>query len=201
MNAGDARRNQHLRETSFAGRRSQRHSIQQDLRSRCAQKDTAAAAVIQRVAQFFPRCFELCRRPHVPEFIQPRELQQNVQAADKRPRPASLFWTHNCRRRSLPLLTLPFAVDTLLSTVVSHSPPDKPPAARCTHLNNSFPQPLANTAAPTHAPTSDRVSLCEIFPVASKNDSDSTMCGWGASSSPGDSLKPIDAAGNCVMAD
>ncbi len=149
MNAGDSRGNQHLRETSFAGRRSQRHSIQQDLRSRRTQKHTAAAAVVQRVAQFFPRCFELCRRPHVPEFIQPRELQQNVQAADKRPRPASLFRTHNCRRRSLPLLTLPFTVDTLLSTVVSPSPPNKPPAARCTHLNNSFRCPFANIVAPT----------------------------------------------------
>jgi len=38
----------------------------------------SAAAVIQRAAQFFPRCFELCRRTCMPEFVQTREFQQNV---------------------------------------------------------------------------------------------------------------------------
>ena len=164
MNAGDSRGNQHLRETSFAGRRSQRHSIQQDLRSRRTQKHTAAAAVVQRVAQFFPRCFELCRRPHVPEFIQPCKLQQNIQAADKCPRPASVLRTHNCWRRSLPLLTLPFTVDTLLSTVVSPSPPNKPSAARCTHLNNSFPYPFGNIVARlSNLPDLERALPCKYL--------------------------------------
>jgi len=107
VNAGDPRRSQKLREASFSRRRTQRHAIQQDLRSRSAQQHTAAAAVIQRPAQFFPRGFELLRRLRVAELVQPRELQKNVQAADKRPRPASRFRTHGSRRRILPLLMLP----------------------------------------------------------------------------------------------
>src|SRR2546425_1017373 len=107
VNASDPRRSQKLREASFSRRRTQRHTIQQDLRSRSAQQHTAAAAVIQRPAQFFPRGFELLRRLHVAELVQPRELQKNVQAADKRPRPASRFRTHSSRRRILPLPTLP----------------------------------------------------------------------------------------------
>src|SRR2546426_200064 len=82
VNAGDPRRSQKLREASFSRRRTQRHAIQQDLRSRSAQQHTAAAAVIQRPAQFFPRSFELLRRLRVAELVQPRELQKNVQAAD-----------------------------------------------------------------------------------------------------------------------
>jgi hypothetical protein len=42
----------------------------------------------------------------VPKLVQAREFQQNVQAADKRPRPASLFLNHSCRRWTRPLLTL-----------------------------------------------------------------------------------------------
>jgi hypothetical protein len=96
VNARDARRNQQLREASFARRRAQRHAVQQNLRSRSAQQHTTPAAVIQRVAQFVPRRFELVRRSNVAKLIQPRELQQDVQAADKRPRPASRFRTHTC---------------------------------------------------------------------------------------------------------
>lgn len=144
MDASDTGGNQHLRETSFTCRRTKRHTIQQDLRSRSAQKHTTAAAVIQRVAQFMPRRFELCRRSHVSKFIQPCKLQQNVQAADKRPRPASLFRTHICQRTTLPRHALPFTVGAPLSTVVSPTLRDKPPAAHCTHFNNRFPYRFGN---------------------------------------------------------
>jgi hypothetical protein len=106
VNARDSRGNQQLREAAFARGGPERHAVQQNLRSRSAQQHAAAAAVIQRVAQFFPRRFKLLRCFRVPKFVQPRKLQQNVQAADKRPRPASRFLTHNCGGKPLPLLTL-----------------------------------------------------------------------------------------------
>jgi hypothetical protein len=106
MNTRDSRGSQKVREASFAGSRSQRHAVQQNLRARRSQKHTTAAAVIQRAAQFFPRRFKLLHRLRVPKFVQTREFQQNVQAADKRPRPAPLFLNHSCRRWTLPLLAL-----------------------------------------------------------------------------------------------
>ncbi len=95
MDARNSRACQQLREAAFARGRSEWHAVQQNLRTRGAQKHTAAAAVIQRVAQFFPRRFKLLHRLHVSKLVKTRELQQNVQAADKRPRPASLFLEHN----------------------------------------------------------------------------------------------------------
>src|SRR6267154_2108244 len=137
MDARNSRGSQQLCKTSFARGRSERNSVQQDLRSRGAEKHAAAAAVIQRVAQFFPRRFKLLRGLRVPKLVQTREFPQNVEAAHKRPRPASLFLDHSCRRWTLPLLTL-------LSTVDSPSPADKPPAAPCTHLNNRFQRQFGN---------------------------------------------------------
>jgi len=106
MDARDSRGSQKVRKASFAGCRSQWHAVQQNLCARRSKKHTATAAVIQRVAQFFPRRFKLLRRFRVPKFVQTREFQQNVQAADKRPRPASLFLEHSCRRWTRPLLAL-----------------------------------------------------------------------------------------------
>src|SRR5882672_908708 len=101
--------------------------------SNCAKLRSPAAdpaAVIQRPAQFFPRRLKLLRRFRVPKLVQPREFQQNVEAADKRPRPAScLRRTHNSRWRFQPLLTH-------LSTLVSLPRGNKPPRTPCTHLNN-----------------------------------------------------------------
>jgi len=85
MNAGDARRNQQLREAALAGRRSQRDSVQQNLSARRAEQHAAAAAFIQRTAQFLPRRFKLRGGAHVPKFIQAREFQQNVQASYEGP--------------------------------------------------------------------------------------------------------------------
>jgi hypothetical protein len=86
VNAGDSRRGQQLRETSFARRRSQRHSVQQDLVSRSSQQHACFAAFQQRRVQFLPRSFELRGRAHVSELVQTCEFQQNVQTANKRPR-------------------------------------------------------------------------------------------------------------------
>ena len=106
MDARDSRGSQKVRKTSFAGSRSKRHAIQQDLRARRSKEHATAAAIVQRAAQFFPRRFKLLHRLRVPKLVQAREFQQNIQAADKRPRPASLFLNHSCRRWTWPLLTL-----------------------------------------------------------------------------------------------
>jgi len=106
MDARDSRGSQKVREASFAGSRSQWHAVQQNLCARRSKKHTTAAAVIQRAAQFFPRRFKLLHGLRVPKLVQTREFQQNIQAADKRPRPASLFLNHSCRGWTLPLLTL-----------------------------------------------------------------------------------------------
>jgi hypothetical protein len=140
MNAGDTGSDQKLREASFAGCGAQRHAVQQNLRSGRAEQHAASAAVLQRVAQLFPRRFKLLRRLRVPELVQPREFQQNVQAADKRPRPASLFLNHSCRRYTLP-------PPRALLTVESPSPRHKPRRAPCTHLNNRFPYRFGNFVA------------------------------------------------------
>jgi hypothetical protein len=100
VNAGNSGSGQQLRKAAFARSGAQRHTVQQNLRSGGSQKHTASAAIIERVAKFSPRGFKLLRRLHVSELVQTRELQQNVQAADKRPRPASLF-NHDCERRML----------------------------------------------------------------------------------------------------
>src|SRR5205814_8799379 len=97
-NARDSRYSKELRKTSFACGRSKRDSIQQDLCSRRSQQHTAAAAVFQRIAQLLPGRFKLLPPFRVPKLVQTREFQQNVQAADKRPRPASLFLNHSRRR-------------------------------------------------------------------------------------------------------
>jgi hypothetical protein len=86
VNAGDSRRGQQLRETPLACRRSQRHSIQQDLVSGSSQQHAGCAAFHQSRVQFFPGGFELRGRAHVSELIQTCEFQQNVQTSNKRPR-------------------------------------------------------------------------------------------------------------------
>jgi len=83
-----------LRETAFASGGAQRYAVEENLCSRCAEQHTAAATIIQSVAQFFPRGLKLLRSFHVSEFVQTREFEQDVQAADKSPRPASGFGTH-----------------------------------------------------------------------------------------------------------
>jgi hypothetical protein len=86
-----------VRKTSFPGSRSERHTVQQNLCARRSKKHATTAAVIQRAPQFFPCRFELLRRFRVAKLVQTREFQENIQAADKRPRPASLFLNHSCR--------------------------------------------------------------------------------------------------------
>src|SRR6266850_1331355 len=146
MNAGDPGSNQQVREAAFARGRSQRHAIQKNLRSRSAEQHAAPAAVIQRPAQLLPRRLKLLRRFRVPKLVQPREFQQNVEAADKRPRPASYLGTHNNRWRFLALLTY-------LPTLVSLPRGNKPPRALCTHLNNRFSCGFGNIVAVEESPS------------------------------------------------
>jgi hypothetical protein len=101
VDAGDSGGGEQLRETSFAGRRPQRHAIEQDLIARSAEKHAAPPAILQRLAQFLPCGFKLLRRFHVAELVQPRKFQQNVEAADKGSRPALRVRTH-ARRTGIP---------------------------------------------------------------------------------------------------
>lgn len=97
VDAGDSGGSQQLCETAFAGGRSQRHAIEKNLSPGSAQQHPASAAVFQCLAQFLPCGFKLLRRFHVAKLVEPREFQQNVQAADKRPRSALYVRTHALR--------------------------------------------------------------------------------------------------------
>jgi hypothetical protein len=77
-------------EAFFSRRRSHRNAIEQNLVPRSAQKHAAPAAVLQRLPQLLPRRLKLRRGLGVAELVQPRKLQQNIQAANKRPRAAAL---------------------------------------------------------------------------------------------------------------
>jgi hypothetical protein len=103
VNARDSRRRQQLREASFSRRRAHRHAVQQNLVPRSAQQHPAPAAVLQCLPQLLPRRVELRRGLRVAKFVQPRILQQNVQAADKCPRPALHFRTHGCASGPIPV--------------------------------------------------------------------------------------------------
>jgi len=83
-----------MRKAFFTRRRSHRHAVEQNLVSRSAQQHAAPAAILQRLAQLPPRRFKLRRGLRMAKLIQPREFQQNVQAADKCPRPALYFRIH-----------------------------------------------------------------------------------------------------------
>jgi len=103
MNARDSRSGQQLREASFSRRRAHRHAVQQNLVSRSAQQHAAPAAVLQRLPQLSPRRVKLRRGLRVAKLVQPRKFQQNVQAANKRPRPGLCLRTHLSSGLLLPL--------------------------------------------------------------------------------------------------
>jgi len=94
MDAGNARRNQQLCEAAFASRGTQGHTVEQNLISGCAEENAAAPALIKRSAQLFPRGLKLGGRASVAKLIEPRKLQQNIQAADKCPSRAARFALH-----------------------------------------------------------------------------------------------------------
>ena len=131
MNAGNTGRDEQLGETTFTRGRTKRHAIKKNLRSRRTQKDAAATAVVQRRAEFFPGCLKLGCRAHVSELIQTCEFQQDVQAADKRPRPPTSFRAHTFRRGVRP----PPMCSTTLSSPASRN---KHSEVHCTHLNNTL---------------------------------------------------------------
>jgi hypothetical protein len=83
VNAGNSGGGQQLRETALARGCSERHAIEQNLIPRRTQQQSTAAALVQRGAQFLPGGIELIGCPHMPKLVQPRELEQNIQAAHK----------------------------------------------------------------------------------------------------------------------
>ncbi|HVN10160.1 MAG TPA: hypothetical protein VMV61_14380 [Patescibacteria group bacterium] len=81
--AGNPRAREKPREALFRSRRFQRHTVQVQLVAVRAQQQAPSALSLQHGAKLVPCDFELCRRPRVPELVQSRELQQNIQAADE----------------------------------------------------------------------------------------------------------------------
>src|SRR5438270_12976618 len=100
MNTGYSRSDEQLREAALPGCGTKRYTIQQNLRARRSKQHAAAAAFIEGCAQLFPRSFELRRGAYVPELIQTRKLQQNVEAAYKCARGCSCIGSHasKCRK-------------------------------------------------------------------------------------------------------
>jgi hypothetical protein len=58
----------------FTGGCAEWHAIQQDLVSGRSKQKPAAAALIERTSELFPRSFKLRRRSHMAKFIEPCEL-------------------------------------------------------------------------------------------------------------------------------
>jgi hypothetical protein len=75
VNAGNTGASQQLRETFFTGGRTEWHAVQQNLIPRSSKQKPAAAALIERTSELFPRSFELRRRSHMAKFIEPCELK------------------------------------------------------------------------------------------------------------------------------
>src|SRR5258708_14814906 len=87
-------RRKQLCETALRACCAQRNPIQQDLHARRAEQQSRFAALIQRRAQFFPGGLKLRSSAHVAKFVQPRELQQDVQTAHELPRRRSRISAH-----------------------------------------------------------------------------------------------------------
>jgi hypothetical protein len=75
VNAGNTGARQKLRETFFTGGRTERHAVQQDLVPRSSKQKPAAAALIERTSELFPRSFKLRCGSHMAKFIEPCELK------------------------------------------------------------------------------------------------------------------------------
>jgi hypothetical protein len=86
VDAGNSCAGQQLRKTFFTGGCAKWHAIQQDLVSRGSKQEAAAAALIERTSELFPRSVKLRRGSHMAKLVEPCEFQQNVEAADKCPR-------------------------------------------------------------------------------------------------------------------
>ena len=99
MNAGDTRSNEQLCKATLRSRCAQWNAIEQNLVAGCTKEQARVAAFIKRKAQFLPRRFKLTHGAHMAEFVQPRKLEQDVQAAYERAggRRSSVA-THGLRR-------------------------------------------------------------------------------------------------------
>jgi hypothetical protein len=98
VDAGDSRSREKLSKTALRGGSAQRDAVKQDLRARGTQEKTTLAALVESRTQFFPRSLKLRSRAHVAEFVQPRELQKNIQAAHELARSRSGIAWHGYER-------------------------------------------------------------------------------------------------------
>jgi hypothetical protein len=130
VNARNAGRRQKLSKTALRGGCAQRNTVQENLRSRCSQKQSTFAAFVQCGVQFFPGSLELRSGAHVAEFIQPRKFQKNIEAAHKLARSGSCISAHDRGRRDSP------PPHILFTTVVLHGASDKHHEGHCTHPAN-----------------------------------------------------------------
>ena len=95
MNAGDPRVGEHPREAFFRGGRFQRHAVNVQLRAGGAEQEARFAGNFESRAQLVPCGFELGGGTRMPELIQARKLQQNVEAVYKPARYSGLgFASH-----------------------------------------------------------------------------------------------------------
>src|SRR5260370_41949732 len=100
MDAGDTGGDQQLREAALACRGTERYVVEQNLSPRRAEQNATPAAFVQSAAQFLPGGLELRSSAHVPEFIQARECQLNIQAAYECPRGTACIVGHRLRPRT-----------------------------------------------------------------------------------------------------
>src|SRR6266849_3762537 len=78
----------------------ERYAVEQNLSPRRAEQNAAPAAFVQSAAQFLPGGLELRSGAHVPELIQAREFQQNIEAAYECPRGTPCIGGHRLTPRT-----------------------------------------------------------------------------------------------------
>jgi hypothetical protein len=81
LHAGKSGGGQQLRELLFSGCAFERYAIEQELRTRRAQKKPPFRSEGDRRAQLLPGDFQQFDSTRVPIAVQARELQQDVQAS------------------------------------------------------------------------------------------------------------------------
>ena len=99
MDARNAGSRQELGEASLCGSCAERNTIEQDLCAGSAEKKTAVPALFKSFVKFLPCRFKLSSGPHVTEFVQSRELQQDIQTAHELPGSCSGVAAHRVPSR------------------------------------------------------------------------------------------------------
>jgi hypothetical protein len=83
LNAGEASRRKQLRKAAFGGRGINGHAIEQELRAGSAQQHAGFIRDGNGRVQFVPGGVELLGRARVVKTVEPRVLEQDVQATDE----------------------------------------------------------------------------------------------------------------------